>query len=247
MGMQSISLSPKVTATMTATALAALALGGCGLISSDVFRVTFDLPVESYTFDTAQWGTLPPAAVGTFPSISCTPSADTTSAECCTLGAVAGIDCATTPLTCPSGSCEADVPASQSTTIDLATDVKPSLAQYTSLASITISSISYMVSNNTLNIDLPPVSIYLAPGGVTDSTDARAVLFGTVPQIPAGTNPSAQVQLVANSGAVFQMFTSNLSMPFNFIAATTVKIVAGTPVPSGHLTIAVTGTLSAQP
>ena len=242
-GMKSSSLGPKVKLTMAA--LAVFTAAGCGLNSSDVFRVTFDLPVESYTFDTAQWGALPPAQLTTFPSIACG-----TSADCCTLGALAGIDCTMPPLTCPSGTCEADVPVSQSTPIDLATDVKPSLAQYTSLASITISSISYVVSNNTLNIDLPPVSIYLAPGGpngVTDASDPRAVLFGTVPQISAGTNPSAQVQLVSNSGAVFQMFTSNISMPFNFIAATTVKIVAGTPVPSGQITIAVTGTISAQP
>jgi hypothetical protein len=104
-----------------------------------------------------------------------------------------------------------------------------------------------VVSNNSLNVDLPPLSIYLAPSNVTDPTDPRAVLFGTVPSIPAGTDPSAQVQLASNSGAVFEMFTANLATPFNFIAATTVKITAGMPVPSGQITIAVTGTISAQP
>jgi len=212
--------------------------------------VTFDLPVETYTFNTAQIASLPPASqTATFPSISCT-----TSADCCTLGALAGIDCATTPLTCPNGTCEADVPISQSTPINLSTDVKPSLAQYTSLAHITISSISYAVSNNSLNVALPPLSIYLAPcatstdcSSVTDPTDPRAVLFGTVPSIAAGPDPSAQVQLASNAGAVFEMFTANLATPFNIIAAATVKITAGMPVPSGQITIAVTGTISAQP
>lgn len=223
--------------------MAALSIAGCGLISSDVFRVTFDLPVESYTLNTNQWGSLPPSAQNsTFPSIACT-----TSADCCTLGAVAGIDCATTPLTCQGNSCEADIPVTQSTPINLSTDVKPSLAQYTSLAHITISSISYVVSNNSLNIDLPPLSIYLAPSDVTDPTDPRALLFGTVPSIPAGSDPSAKVQLASNAGPVFEMFTANLATPFNFIVATTVKITAGTPVPSGQITVAVTGTLSAQP
>ncbi len=205
--------------------------------------MTFDLPVETYTFNTAQIASLPPATqTATFPNIPCA-----TSTDCCTLGAVAGIDCTTTPLTCPAGTCEADVPISQSTPINLSTDVKPSLAQYTSLAHITISSISYVVSNNSLNVDLPPLSIYLAPSSVTDPTDPRAVLFGTVPSIPAGSDPSAQVQLAPNAGAVFQMFTANLATPFNFIAAATVKITAGMPVPSGQITIAVTGTISAQP
>jgi hypothetical protein len=135
--------------------------------------------------------------------------------------------------------------------IDLATDV-PSLSSFASdgLGSISISSISYMVSNNTLNIDLPPLSIYLANQGVSDPNDPSAVLFGTIPAIPAGTDPSGNVMLVSNAAAVFGMFTSgathNISTPFNVIAAATVVIPAGSPVPSGGITIAVTGTISAQ-
>ena len=29
---------------------------GCGLISSDITKVTFDLPAKTYSFDSAQWG-----------------------------------------------------------------------------------------------------------------------------------------------------------------------------------------------
>jgi hypothetical protein len=226
----------------TAAALTFLAAGGCGLISSDVFRVTFDLPTQTYTFDTAQWGNLPPAAQGaTFPSVTCQ-----TDNDCCTLGTVAGLNCTTTPLVCKSSACAAEIPESISTTINLAMQVG-SLSKYASLGNISISSITYTVSNNTLNVDLPPLNIYLAPMDVTDPTDPRAQLFGTTEAIPAGTDPTAMVQRVSNASAIFQTFTANLSTPFNFIAATTVEIAAGTPVPNGQVTISVTGTISAQP
>jgi hypothetical protein len=224
----------------TTSVIAALGIVGCGLISSDITRLTFDLPTETYTFDTAQWN-IPPALQGmSFPSIPCPP-------DCCTTASAVGLSCTTTPLTCMSGSCSAELPESQATPINLSTDVKPSLSQYTSLVSISISSIKYTVRSNSLNIDVPPLSIYLAPSGVSDPTDSRAQLFGTVPSIAAGTTPTGNVQLVSNAASVFQMFTGNLATPFEIITAATVVVGAGTPVPSGAITIDVTGALSAQP
>jgi hypothetical protein len=226
----------------TMSAIAALGLVGCGLISSDITKITFDLPTETYTFDTAQWN-IPPALRGmSFPSIACASTND-----CCTLGTVAGLDCATTTLTCQSGSCAAELPESQATSINLSTQVMPSLSSYTSLVSISISRITYTVRSNTLNVDVPPLSIYLAPDGVTDPTDSRAKLFGTVPSIAAGTTPTGNVQLTSDAASVFQMFTGNLATPFEIITAATVVIGAGTPVPSGAITIDVTGAISAQP
>ena len=94
----------------TTSAIAALGLVGCGLISSDITKMTFDLPTETYTFDTAQWN-IPPALQGAaFPSIACT-----TDSDCCTLGSAAGLDCTMTTLTCQSGSCAAELPESQAT------------------------------------------------------------------------------------------------------------------------------------
>ncbi len=223
-----------------AFAIAALALAGCGLISSDITKLTFDLPTQSYTFDTSMWGNLP---AGTVPAVPCTSSSD-----CCTSGALAGISCTTTPLDCNAGTCEAAVPESVSSSIDLASQV-PQLSGFAghALSQITISKITYSVSNNTMNIDLPAMTIYLAPQGVTDPNDPQAVMFGTTMPIPAGTDPTNQpVTLVSNASQVFGMFTANISTPFNLIAATVVKIEAGQPVPKGAITIAVTGALSAQ-
>jgi hypothetical protein len=55
------------------------------------------------------------------------------------------------------------------------------------------------------------------------------------------------VQLTSDAASVFQMFTGNLATPFEIITAATVVIGAGTPVPSGAITIDVTGAVSAQP
>jgi hypothetical protein len=223
----------------SAPALAAFVLlGGCGLISSDISKLTFDLPTETYTFDTAQWSNLPQ---GTIPPIACT-SSDT----CCAAGSLAGIDCSTTMLTCnASGVCEADVPESAASSVNLAMQV-PVLQSFPghALSSITISSISYVVSNNSLNIDLPPMTIYLAPDGVQDPRYGD--VFGTIPAIPAGTDPSGMVMLVPNAAQVFAKYTGNISTPFTIIAAGTVAIPSGSPAPSGAITLSVTGTVSAQ-
>jgi hypothetical protein len=215
-------------------------LFGCSL---DITRVTFDLPKQTYSFDTANWANLPPATAGlSFPSIPCT-----SDAECCTLGTVASLDCNTTPLTCPAGSCEADVPESLNSSINLAQSV-PQLATFPghSLVKVTIASINYQVSDNTMNVDVPSMQIFLAPDGITDAHDPSAALFGTVPAIPAGTNPSGTVQKAANADTVLEMYTKNVSTPFNVIATTTVVIAAGTPVPNGHITVTIAGAVSAQ-
>jgi hypothetical protein len=215
-------------------------LGGCGLISSDISKITFDLPTETYTFDTAQWSNLPK---GTIPAVPCSSATD-----CCTAATLtgSGLDCTT--LTCNSSSvCEVDVPESAATPVNLAMSV-PALQTFAGhgLSSITIKSINYAVSNNSLNIDLPPMTIYLAPDMVTDPHDSRAMEFGTIPAIPAGTDPSGMVNLVPNAAQVFATFTGDVGKPFYIIAAGTVAIPSGSPAPSGAITLSVTGVVSAQ-
>jgi hypothetical protein len=221
----------------------ALLLGGCGLISSDITKVTFDLPDQTYSFDTSKWVNLPPAAAGqTFPSIQC--SADS---DCCTLGQAVQINCSTTPLVCASNACNADLPESQYTAVNLAMQV-PALATFPghSLVNVSVASVTYKVTSNTLNVDVPAIQVYLAPDGVTDPHADGAVLFGTLPVIPAGSTPTGAMTKAPGADAAFQMFTKNVSTTFNIIAATTVVIAPGTPVPHGAITVTVGGAVSAQ-
>lgn len=237
----SLRASSKASAMASWPTIAAFVLlGGCGLISSDISKLTFDLPTETYSFDTSQWSNLPK---GTIPAVPCASASD-----CCTAATLtgSGLDCST--LTCNASSvCEVDVPESAASPVNLVMDV-PALKTFAGhgLSNITISSISYVVSNNSLNIDLPPMTLYLAPDGVTDPHDSRAEEFGTIPSIPAGTDPSGMVILDPNAAQVFAKFTGNISNPFAIIAAGTVAIPSGSAAPSGAITLSVTGTLSAQ-
>jgi hypothetical protein len=214
---------------------------GCGLLSSDITTTKIALPPQTYSFDTSMFKGLP---TGNSQSVPCGDGQVIT--DCCNPPA----DCTTTPLVCqPDNSsvnnganvCTAVIPESISNSINLS---GAGLSSFPA-GNISIDSVAYTVSNNTLNVDLPPVAIYLAPDGVTDPKNG-AMLFGTIPAIPMGTNPTGAVQKDPGADHAFEVYAGNLSTPFNFIASTTVVIPSGTPIPSGQVTITVTVTLAAH-
>ena len=142
---------------------------------SELSKVTFDLPPKTYSFNTSSWSLppVPPAAI---------PCADATT--CCIPGV---IDCAAaTPATilCAEGVCAVDIPITVPQRVILGRE-SPTLSNVTGVVNITIERIGYDVLNNTLNIDLPQLDLYLAPDGVMDISDPSVRKFGTVPPIPA--------------------------------------------------------------
>ncbi len=237
--------SSTVRAFGVALLFALLGLSACGLISSDIAKVTFDLPAQKVSFDLASYH-LP---AGNTVAVPC--GDGQLVADCCHPPAgLPTVDCTTTPLLClPNAQgtnvCTAEVTASQYTTVDLST-VDSRLMTAKSLANVTINRISYTVNSNSLNTDLPPATIYLAAHGVTDPSDPSAKKFGTVPSIPAGTTPTGNVNLEPDAAATFSSFTRDLSMPFNLIVKATLDVPSGAPVPSGAVQITVTGQLSAS-
>jgi hypothetical protein len=219
----------------------AAAVAGCGLISTDVTRVGFMLPDQTFTVDTSTFNL---ASVSTV-AVPCGDGQVVT--DCCNPPAPSPTpDCTATPLVCAAYNgqnvCTAQIPWSFATTVDLSNQFSSPASSV--LKDVQITKITYTVSNNTLNVDLPALTIYLAPKGVSDTSSATE--FGTVPSIPAGTDPSANVELVSNANQVFQQYAANPSVPFNVIVATTLVIPSGTPVPSGHATITIGGTLTTQ-
>jgi hypothetical protein len=159
-------------------------------------------------------------------------------------------DCSMTMLACEANAmgkdvCTAVVTVSQSQSMNLGQEV-PQLQGAAGLGNLSINQISYTVADNSLNVDLPPVTLYLAPSGVSDPNDASAKKFGTVPAIAAGTTPAGTVTLEPDAAATFSSFTHTLSMPFNLIASTVVHVPSGSPVPSGKIDLSVTGKLSAS-
>jgi len=226
-----------------ATSLAALltVAFGCGLVSSDITKIGFDLPPKHYVFDTATFQ-LPAATLPTVPCAS--------DAECCAAAGILGYDCATNPpLICDSGACAAVITVeTPPATINLKQEV-PELSGINSqsLVDVSISRITYHVAS-TMNVDLPAVELYLAPDGATSTSDPGASRFGTVPVTPAGaTINGGQVVLDPSAESTFSGYAHNFGTPFTFLGKTTVIVRGGEPIPAGRVEITVQGRLAAKP
>lgn len=237
------SLSLKAQWRSRGVLLGSLALLGCGLISSDITTIKFSLPQRSYSFDAASIGTVPPGTL--VPTVSCT---DTT--LCCAAATAAQIPCSNvacegSPMACTLHA----VIETQPQTVNLKMEV-PSLSSINSqtLSNVTVSQIKYDITANTLNVDLPPVELFLAPGDATTASDSRAQRFGTVPMTPRGSTPKgATVTLDPVGQQAFSTYVSNFNTPFVFLARTTVVVTGGNPVPSGRVDITVVGQVSVKP
>jgi hypothetical protein len=223
-----------------------VATPGCGLVSADVASISFDLPERDYVFDTSSW-MLPS---GTLPAIPCT-STDV----CCDLAMVAGYDCASSslPLICDTSqapsTCGFSIPIqTPPQTINLQMQV-PALSGFgkQSLANVSISKIQYDVTS-TLNRELPPVNLFLAPAGITSTTNPMAHAFGTVPATPANAHvTNAMVALAPDAGQTFAGYAYQPSMSFEFLASATVVVRGGDSTPTGMVDIKVRGTVTAKP
>jgi hypothetical protein len=200
---------------------------GCGLISSDITKVTFDLPTKHYTF-TAPSG-IPTQAV------PC--GAGTPITTCPAIG--------TYTTSCDNAVCTAHVPVQTSQTLNLKAEV-PQLSSVNSqtLADITLESMSYTVVNST-TVTIPEITLYLAPQNVTDPSDPSAQKFGTVPAVAAGKTANGDVIKEPGADDLFISYGHNFGTPFNFIAATTVVIPSGTAV-SGTADVTISGKIAAK-
>jgi hypothetical protein len=226
--------------------MALIVAGGCGLISSDVTKVSFDLPAQSYRFDTAQagWKTSTATSFATVPSVGCA-----TDADCCSPAVMAlGIDCSAIICDATSATCAfavtVEAPPQQ---VDLKQSVPPSLSSQ-SVLDITVTQITYDVTENSMNVDLPPVQLFIANSTATSTDDPSAVLFGTLPPIPKGvTSMGGKVTLASGAAAAFINIGHNLGTPFTFLARSRVVVPGGTPIPMGALGLTIKGRLAAQP
>src|SRR6266496_3987956 len=188
---------------------------GCGLISATSDEIKFNLPPRMYSFDSSSFG----VPAGLSQEIPC--GTGQVVMDCCHPPMLPGVpapDCSTNQITCEQNEngmdvCMAQAKVSQSQTMNLGQDVQQ-LSGLTGLVSISIKRISYEVTVNTLDVNVPDVVLYLAPSGVTDPSDPSAKKFGTLQAIPSMTTLSGDVVLEPNSASVLESFTSNLQSPF---------------------------------
>lgn len=235
----------RLASVLVALAGAPLAfVTGCGLINSDLASVSFDLPPKSYTFDTGQtdWNGSASGAFAVVPAIACG-----TDGDCCPDQIrAAGIACANMVCDGATATCAFAVNVeSPHQTINLKSEANlPSSLANQSVLDITVSKLSYDVGQNSLNVDLPPVDLYLAQS----DTDPSPTRFATVPAIVHGTtvtNGNIPIEPAANTA--FDNIGMHLGTPFVFLARTRVLVPGGTPAPTGAVTLTIKGQLSAKP
>ncbi len=227
--------SSQVIAT-AAGAAGALVLG-CGLISGSLTTITFGIPKKMYSLDTTdgqRWKT-PPGGIPAQPCGAGTPIAD-----CCAPAPGVTVDCQSYPLACEAGTCTLGLRVEIPQSINLGMEAPEfKRVEGQSVAAIHLKAIHYDVVNN-LNVDVPPIDIFLAPSDATSSTHPGARKLGTVPLLPAGMSSRGDVVLVSGAKEIFASFARSYTVPFTVIAATTVKVKGGT-TPAGRLDMTIDG------
>ena len=122
-------------------------------------------------------------------------------------------------------------------TFDLASE-KPELQEIEGkpLVSIRISRVAYEITENTLNVNTPRLTIYVGPQSAMDGADPQARAIGNIPPALAGTTVAeAEVEMTADGEDILADFMKDYSTPFNIIVGGDVSLAAGDPVPTGRL------------
>ena len=209
----------------------AVALSGCGLISSDVTNFNLDLPDKKFSIDTASWNVDQQMADQVLDT-QCTASSQCMAAA----EAACAMDCSGTCN--PSMRCTINLDVGLHTSVNLLME-KPELQQINDKAviEVEIDDITYLVEQNSLNVATPEIGVYVAPVSVMDPNDAMAKRIGTIPPVEAGmtTATPAKMMFTADGRANLTTAMGNFKTPFNIIVGSTLTMSAGTPVPQGRL------------
>jgi hypothetical protein len=222
---------------MTAIRLCLLAvLPACGLIDSDVTNFDLTLPDKQFSVDASGWQVNQMAA-DTFLAMSCagSPSICSSAAtQACPMNCSGS--CGTT-----SQKCELELNVSAYKGIDLVME-KPELNQINDkpVIKVTIDSVRYAVTANTLNVATPEMGVFVAPITVMDPKDPMAKQVGIIESVPAGATVASRDMTYTADGKQALIDTmSTYKNPFNVIIGTSkdnpIVIKAGDKVPMGKL------------
>lgn len=211
-----------------------VAASGCGLISSDVTDFDLTLPDKNFTVDATKWQIDQQQADAVLmTSCSSQPTVCASAAmQACGMMGCSG-SCNTTSQTC-----DLSLDVSLYQPIDLLSE-KPELKSINDepVIKVTIDSVTYEVTANSLNVPTPEMTIYVAPKSVMNPKDPMAKAIGTIPAVPPGqttTKPEA-IAFTATGKAELVNIMSTFKTPFNVLVGSTLVIHAGTPVPNGKL------------
>lgn len=206
-------------------------LASCGLISSDVTNFDLTLPDKKFTIDTGRWQ-VDQAAANLYLMQSCTTSTTCSSAVqlACKMGCSGSCS--------PTYTCDLSLDVSMSQPVDLVME-KPELRSINDepVIKVAIDSVTYEVTSNTLNVDTPELTVYVAPMSVTKPGDPMSEVIGTIAPVRAGqvTSSPLPIMFTADGKAKLVNIMSAFKTPFNVLIGSSVVVKSGQPVPMGKL------------
>lgn len=221
-------------AVVALATVVALGLAGCGLISSDVTNFDLTLPDKKFTVDASGWQ-VDSAQASTYLEMDCSdrPNVCATAVQlACTMNCSGTCSAAQT--------CDLSLDISRSQAVDLLTE-KPELKAIDDepLIKVTIDSVSYEITSNTLTVDIPELTVYVAPISTVavDEFDPEIKAIGTIPAIPAGrvTEHTEQLQFTPTGRAELVNIMSAFKTPFNVLVGSSIVISRGQAMPTGKL------------
>jgi hypothetical protein len=136
-----------------------------------------------------------------------------------------------------SNTCELDLDVGVYKMVDLGME-QPELNTLNNepLIKVTVDSLQYEVTSNTLNVATPPMTLYVAPMSIMDPKDPQAKPVGTVDAIPAGMTVALKDMTYATGGKQNLVDAmGSYKNPFNVIVGATLTLKQGDMVPSGKL------------
>lgn len=208
-----------------------LSVGGCGIIDPNITRFDLRLPERMFTMDTDQWELSSSGAV--FPELAC--GQEPTSCEAQVDGLCGADQCTSM---CVDGACHMIVQVTLWRAVDLYEE-NPELKTIHEqpLVDVEIERVHYAVTENTLNIPTPALTLYMAPASVMDPNDPAAREVGVIPPVPAGSaQGQADVMVTATHEAALETFMRDYKTPFNLIISADITVTPGDPIPMGRIT-----------
>jgi hypothetical protein len=105
---------------------------------------------------------------------------------------------------------------------------------------VSIDSVTYAVTFNSLNVDTPAIDVYVAPISALKPTDPQAKLVGTIPAIHAmATSDFQALEFTPTGKTDLVNIMSKFKTPFNVLVVSHLMVRAGQMLPTGKLEAAV--------
>ncbi|MBI4511731.1 MAG: hypothetical protein HY698_19010 [Deltaproteobacteria bacterium] len=207
-----------------AVALAvAVGASSCGLISSDIDDVKFSLPENKFEVSVSDFRL---AGFGSkVPEVPCE------QVDCATEGTRFCSDTSRCSASCGGDLCQVSARISVFEKVDL----RPTLSKLDGKVKVSIDSVRFDVTDNSLSIDTPPLDVFIAPFTVTDAGNEGAKRVGTIAPVPAKTVLASKLEFTEGGKATMEEFMANYETEFNVFLVGQVTLKGGQDVPTGGI------------